>query len=76
MLTEIFTNQGDRMDTISMRLYGSPFLFDRVLAANPSLYVALSYPAGLRIVAPIIAPADRPVPVSSLPPWRRETPQP
>lgn len=71
MFTEYITQEGDRLDTIAYKAYGDVFAWSLLLSANPSLPIQDTYPAGVRIVVPIIEePATIPA-TNQLPPWKR-----
>jgi len=63
------TNEGDRWDQISQAHYGTPYEYERIIAANPTIPIRASLPAGLRIAVPVISRTASQA--SSLPPWKR-----
>ncbi|MGI9158244.1 MAG: tail protein X [Saprospiraceae bacterium] len=70
--TEYITTDGDRLDTIAYKAYGDPFAWGEVLHANPGLPIQTTYPAGVRIVVPIIEPESTTESSAALlPPWKR-----
>lgn len=69
------TRQGDRWDTISKRCYGSPYLYERIIAANPTVPIRPVLDEGIELAIPLIAQpgtsdASRVAPERS-PPWRK-----
>lgn len=72
MNTLYTTRQGDRLDTIAWRAYGDPSLTQGILDANPGLPVAAQYPAGLRVLLPVL-PSATMGSTAGLPPWKQET---
>ena len=66
-LTHI-TSDGERWDSLSVRYYGDPFLYERIVAANPHVPLTPVLPAGLRLSIPVIERADL---SEGLPPWLR-----
>lgn len=65
----IITRDGDRWDLIAQRMYGDPWAFERIVAANPDVPVRPVLPGGLRILVPVVAaPA-----MGGLPPWKVTT---
>lgn len=70
--TEYITSDGDRWDTIAYRAYGDVQNWTTIIRANPSLPIQDVYPAGIRLVIPIIAaPTSTPSEANKLPPWKR-----
>jgi phage tail protein X len=62
----ITTNEGDRWDLISYRAYGDPFLYERIIAANPHIPIHPTLPAGVQVWCPVIAASP-----AEAPPWKR-----
>lgn len=70
MTTEYITNQGDRLDLIAHKAYGDPFAWQPIIAANPTMEIAGSYPAGVRILIPVQEPQPL-TEVEAVPPWKK-----
>lgn len=70
--TEYITRDGDRLDLITWQAYGDAFAWGVILAANPSLPIAASYPAGLKLIIPVMGP-DTVRELDQLPPWKTAT---
>jgi phage tail protein X len=70
MLTEYITIQGDRLDTIAFKAYGDPFKWAPIVDSNPSLPIQAEYPAGIRIVLPVVEDVDL-IELDLLPPWKK-----
>jgi phage tail protein X len=70
--TEYITNEGDRLDMIAYKAYGDPFAWADVLQANSALPIQAEYPAGIRVMVPILEQAAATQPAANLlPPWKR-----
>lgn len=52
--TEYMTSEGDRLDLIAYKAYGDPFAWQSILDANPSLPIVAVYPAGIKIIIPVV----------------------
>jgi phage tail protein X len=63
------TKEDDRWDQISQLHYGTPYGYQRIIAANPTAPIVPLLPAGLELAIPVI-PKDS-LPAASLPPWKR-----
>lgn len=68
--TEYVTNQGDRLDLISTKVFGRPDYWAPIIMANPSLPIIPEYPAGYRLRIPVIELAEINQDLN-LPPWKR-----
>jgi phage tail protein X len=63
------TQEGDRWDLVSYRHYGTPYDYERIIAANPTAPIRPALPAGIRLAIPVI---DRTRTLAApLPPWKR-----
>lgn len=69
--TEYITRDGDRLDLICFSAYGDPFNWLPVIDANPALPLQDVYPAGIRLVIPIVEETPSQVGTALLPPWKR-----
>jgi phage tail protein X len=69
--TEYITKDGDRLDLICFRAYGDPFGWRSIIDANPALPIQDVFPAGIRLVIPIIEQPSTQTPTALLPPWKR-----
>lgn len=70
---EHITTEGERWDTLAWNYYGNPFMYSRIVEANPSVNISTRLPSGLVLLIPII-PADEASTVlanEDLPPWKR-----
>ena len=68
--TEYITEDGDRLDGISSKAYGDPYRAQVLLDANPALPILPSYPAGIRLIVPVLEPVKQSS-ANLLPPWKR-----
>jgi nucleoid-associated protein YgaU len=66
-LTHI-TTEGERWDQLAARYYGDPLQYERIIAANPHVSLATSFPPGLTLSVPVI---ERQEVSEGLPPWLR-----
>lgn len=71
--TEYITRDGDRLDLICFAAYGNPFDWAPVINANPALPIQDVYPAGIRLVVPIVETPATTTQTALLPPWKRPT---
>lgn len=69
------TRQGDRWDTISQRCYGSPYLYEQIIAANQAVPIRPVLDEGIELAIPLIERAGTIDPAGvapeRLPPWKR-----
>ena len=63
------TQDGDRWDLISWDMYGTPFLFELIIKANPYVPITPTLPGGITLRIPLREPET--VQPTSLPPWKR-----
>jgi phage tail protein X len=70
MLTEYITKDGDRIDSIASFAYGNPFKWAPILDQNPSLPILGLYPAGIKILIPVVEDVDI-VEADKLPIWKQ-----
>lgn len=69
------TRQGDRWDAISKRCYGTPYLYELIIAANPTVPIRPVLDEGIVLAIPLLEqpgtaePAG--IPPELLPPWKR-----
>lgn len=69
MWVEIVTRPNDRWDLIAFRMYGDPWAFERIVAANRDVPIRPVLPGGITIRVPVI---DAPTATATdVPPWRR-----
>ena len=66
----ITTKDGDRIDQLAHRFYGSQAGISIIADANPSVPLYPVYPIGTSLIIPIIED-DQVVTNELLPPWRR-----
>jgi phage tail protein X len=68
-ITSYTAQEGDRWDLVSYKAYGDPYQIEALLAANPSVVIADTIPAGTVLNVPVIEQSA----LSSelLPPWKR-----
>lgn len=65
------TVEGERWDQLSWRYYGDPYLYERIISANPEVPIIPVLDGGLELSIPILDdPAPR-YPADLLPPWKR-----
>lgn len=67
--TEYITVGGERWDTVAYKAYGDATLFPTICAANPDVTLYDVLPQGIRLLIPVLAPAE--TDVNLLPPWKR-----
>jgi phage tail protein X len=63
------TQENDRWDLISQKFYGTPYAYERIIAANPVVPIRPTLPAGLVLAIPVIETAQA-AQLSGLPPWK------
>jgi phage tail protein X len=63
------TRQGDRWDLIAWRCYGTPYAFEQIIAANPTVPISTELDANLVLAIPVVQQAA--LDVALLPPWKR-----
>lgn len=70
---EHITIEGERWDTLAWDYYGNPFMYSRIIEANPALDIGTRLPSGLVILIPIIPAAQMNEVLADkfLPPWKR-----
>lgn len=62
------TKQNDRWDTISYQFYNSPFLYEKIIKANPTIKIAPILEAGIKLKIPVLEKYET---ISKeLPPWK------
>lgn len=66
---EYVTKEGDRWDLIAWRMYGDPYAYEPIIAANPDIPIRPVLEAGLRVLVPVRDQAK--VAEADLPPWKR-----
>ncbi len=64
------TTEGDRIDTLAVRFYGSLKGIAIIADANPAVPVTPVYPLGTVLVIPIVDDAEITT-NEDLPPWKR-----
>lgn len=62
------TRDGDRWDLIAYRMYGDPWKFEGIIAANPDVPIRPVLPGGLTLRIPVVRAT---VETSAAPPWRQ-----
>ena len=68
---EYVTVQGDRLDMISVRAYGTISRMNEIISLNNQLPIKPEYEAGIRILLPVIEnPASNDT--SNLPIWKQQ----
>lgn len=65
------TLEGDRWDTIANKAYGDPTKISEIIRANPQVRIYDVFPAGIKLLIPIIDQTAISVDTSNLPPWKR-----
>lgn len=68
--TEYITSEGERWDTIAHKAYGDATKFGDIIEANPTVTIAATFEAGVRLQVPIIEVVVRSI-KELLPPWKR-----
>lgn len=63
------TAGGERWDTLAYRYYGDALGYERIVAANPTVPIGTTLPAGIEVVIPLIEPTE--TLSEDLPPWLR-----
>lgn len=62
------TKQNDRWDTISYQFYNSPFLYEKIIKANPTIKIEPILEAGIKLKIPVLEKIET---ISKeLPPWK------
>lgn len=69
--TEYITRDGDRLDLICFKAYGDAYNWRPVIDANPALPLQDIFPAGIRLVVPILETPATQTQTALLPPWKR-----
>jgi phage tail protein X len=64
------TEDGDRWDTIAYRMYGDPWAFGPIIAANPTVPIRPVLSGGILLHVPV-RQAQVSTDTSQLPPWKR-----
>jgi len=64
------TEQGDKWDFISYKVYGTSSHVNELLKANPELIEYYIFPAGIEVIIPDLAIEQ--TALSALPPWRQQ----
>lgn len=67
---EHITSDGERWDTIAWKYYGDVSKMGIIIKANPYVPIQPIFPAGLKLIIPIIEKPSNPVLISTLPPWK------
>ncbi|MEM4618914.1 MAG: tail protein X [Desulfurococcaceae archaeon] len=70
MLTKYITQDGDRWDTISEKVYGDPYLYPLLLLFNPQYQDITIFPAGIELIVPIVEEETPEEEVA--PPWQKD----
>lgn len=68
---EYITRNGQRWDQVSYELYGSAFLYEGIIDANPQYLGLATLPGGVVLRIPVIEDGASAIATESLPPWRR-----
>lgn len=71
MITEYTTQLNDTIFGISFKAYGTVYRYQELLDANPTLPITMVYPAGLKLIVPVIESAPETTSSDNLPPWKR-----
>lgn len=66
---EYVTVDGDRWDLIAYRMYGDPYAFEPIIAANPDVAIRPVLVGGIRLLIPLREPTT--IAAADLPPWKR-----
>lgn len=65
------TIDGDRWDTIAYRMYGDPWAFGPIIAANPSVPIRPVLSGGIVLYVPVRRAPPSHDTTTQLPPWKR-----
>ena len=65
------TNQGDRWDLISYKMYGNVSGMDTIINANPKVPLNPILPEGTILIIPIVDNTYSAQITSNLPPWKK-----
>lgn len=65
------TKEGDRIDTLAYRYYGSMKGISILSDANPDVPLDAIFPTGTKLIVPIVD--DSSVTNDNLPPWKRSS---
>lgn len=66
---EHITSEGERWDQLSWKYYGTPFEYERIIAANPTVPITPILPGGITLLIPVIE-NDASMTGEELPPWK------
>lgn len=70
-LLQHITIEGERWDSIALKMYGSASMMNKVMEANPDVPRDDRLPAGVILDIPIINEAEVLTDAEKLPPWKR-----
>ncbi len=62
------TTQNDRWDLISYKFYKTPFLYEKIIKANPNIPIKPILDAGIELKIPVIQESE--TIKFELPPWK------
>lgn len=68
---QYITKDGDRWDTISQKVYGTPWKGDDIIEANPNVKIEPVLTAGIVLEILVIPEAAVQTPMEMLPPWKK-----
>ncbi|MBS1776035.1 MAG: tail protein X [Bacteroidetes bacterium] len=68
---QYITSEGERWDTVSFKVYGTPFEIDRLIQANPNVPVTSRLKGGTVLEVPVMEEYTVTPDKELLPPWKR-----
>jgi phage tail protein X len=68
---QYITIGGERWDTIAVEYYGTSFMMNNIMEANPTVPTYDNFPAGVVLNIPIIDKSEVTIDPTLLPPWKR-----
>lgn len=68
---QYITVEGERWDTISFKMYGTPFEVDRIIQANTNVPIKERLKGGIVLEIPVIEEYQVQPAAELLPPWKR-----
>lgn len=66
---EHITKDGDRWDLLAWDYYGDATVYEKIIAANPSVPIVPVLPSGIVILIPVVTEAETDT-AEGLPPWK------
>lgn len=68
---QYITQEGERWDTVSFKMYGTPNEVQRIIEANPNIPITERLEGGLVLEIPILETNNLTTDKEDLPPWKR-----